>query len=644
MEDSDDYGDSDSEDEQVQRRRKPSNAAAAAAPVSNIPGLTPKQVKKLMQLSSVNATVDKDISNLKQQLQELVQAAQTKNPPASPDVSATPKREIRDLQKKLHELEQRTSVALKASASQIYTPLLVKDDMVFKKYFKLQQLEMAEDQIKQKMHDDGIDPDYLNKPDQISPNDPGPANGAYVPLTIREDPKFKKYFKLLRMNMPIEQIKMKMEVDRVDPELLHRPHAVSPNDPGPKLAAIPPPSPTLMMPLVSQQKDIEKYKKLEAMGMPKENIQAKMKLDGVDPNLLDQPLQVAAAGGISVQDLYAMLLKQQAMFESGAFKKQQSGQGQEKKRASISIEDQMAAELAAADDAIDDIFGTEEPVAVSGGLTMVQQLEKKARRDENKKLIANKDQLNELIQKLLNENFESENEAIVFSKKIADQLESFGLSLGTDENQTWSARLLIKNKTTRDWYFSESQRFDAGKAYGRLWSLTTLAQYVDQLIAKEIQTRNAPETLKGRCKSKTDMMDQYTELLKEAVKTKHKIFQSQFYTKQVQKIEQWKIPHELDQHRGALIDSGSVLAVSSLNMADEEFVLLEKSTRGKKIRAQSAIHVAERAIQLVGIIKKIGSQNLPMDRVLKLQQQVDEVRQAFIRETTTTEEDDDDVL
>jgi hypothetical protein len=51
-------------------------------------------------------------------------------------------------------------------------------------------------------------------------------------LTVAEDPKFKKYFKLLAMNMPMDQIKMKMEADGFDPELLDHPNRVSPHDPG----------------------------------------------------------------------------------------------------------------------------------------------------------------------------------------------------------------------------------------------------------------------------------------------------------------------------------------------------------------------------------------------------------------------------
>lgn len=59
-----------------------------------------------------------------------------------------------------------------------------------------------------------------------------PTEGDYVPMTVANDPAFKKYFKLKSMSMPVDQIKLKMEADGVDPDLLDNPCKVSPNDPG----------------------------------------------------------------------------------------------------------------------------------------------------------------------------------------------------------------------------------------------------------------------------------------------------------------------------------------------------------------------------------------------------------------------------
>jgi hypothetical protein len=165
--------------------------------------------------------------------------------------------DIKELQKKLSELEKRTSNITNPYPSSgkeneekeskrflnrrnssaittavVYTPLLVKHDDQYRKYFKLKDMSMPIDQIKAKMKTDGVDPNILDTPTAVSPNDLGPPEGAYIPMTIAEDPKFKKYFKLQQMNMPDNQIRMKMEVDGVDPSLLDHPEKVSPNDPG----------------------------------------------------------------------------------------------------------------------------------------------------------------------------------------------------------------------------------------------------------------------------------------------------------------------------------------------------------------------------------------------------------------------------
>lgn len=64
-------------------------------------------------------------------------------------------------------------------------------------------------------------------------NWPAPASGApYKPLYVRDDPTLIKYFKLRSMGMPDEQIKLKMRAEEIDSDLLDRPDEVSPNDPG----------------------------------------------------------------------------------------------------------------------------------------------------------------------------------------------------------------------------------------------------------------------------------------------------------------------------------------------------------------------------------------------------------------------------
>ena len=58
-----------------------------------------------------------------------------------------------------------------------------------------------------------------------------PSEKAYNPLKVMDDPLLKKYFKLKNLNIPANMVKMKMEAEYVDPELLDHPERISPNDP-----------------------------------------------------------------------------------------------------------------------------------------------------------------------------------------------------------------------------------------------------------------------------------------------------------------------------------------------------------------------------------------------------------------------------
>lgn len=106
-----------------------------------------------------------------------------------------------------------------------------------------------------------------------------------------------------------------------------------------------------------------------------------------------------------------------------------------------SVEDQMARELADAESAIDDIFGDEQQTTKGlGGMSMIEQLEKKARKDSNKKLVENRDEVNCAIAELLAKKLSTDEEAIKYYSEICPKLEGLGLSLGSDAVQTWSAR------------------------------------------------------------------------------------------------------------------------------------------------------------------------------------------------------------
>lgn len=93
----------------------------------------------------------------------------------------------------------------------------------------------------------------------------------------------------------------------------------------------------------------------------------------------------------------------------------------------------MAQELAAAESAIDDIFGDEsQQFKGPGGMSMIEQLEKKARKESNKKLVENREEVNRLVAELLSTKLSTDEEAVSFYKTIGPKLEEYGLALGTD--------------------------------------------------------------------------------------------------------------------------------------------------------------------------------------------------------------------
>ncbi|GLE01150.1 hypothetical protein PINS_up009980 [Pythium insidiosum] len=131
-------------------------------------------------------------------------------------------------------------------SSQASSGSLVRDDERYAKFFKLQKMGMPSEQIKLKMSAEGLNPDLLDTPDAVLPGS-GAAGSAQPAqqLTIKEDPEYEKFFKLLKMGMPAEQIKMKMSAAGLNPDFLDTPDAPSKSSNGgsaKSMPGLPPPT------------------------------------------------------------------------------------------------------------------------------------------------------------------------------------------------------------------------------------------------------------------------------------------------------------------------------------------------------------------------------------------------------------------
>ena len=119
------------------------------------------------------------------------------------------------------------------------------------------------------------------------------------PNDPRKKPEYKKWFKLLQMGIPRENLEVKMKVEGVDPSILdYQPPATTGGQAAPAASSAPsaPAAPVDDPNDPRKKPEYAKWFKLLQMGIPRENLEVKMKVEGVDPSILDyQP--PATTGG-----------------------------------------------------------------------------------------------------------------------------------------------------------------------------------------------------------------------------------------------------------------------------------------------------------------------------------------------------------
>jgi hypothetical protein len=99
--------------------------------------------------------------------------------------------------------------------------LALKDDPKYARYFNMLKIGLPMEVVKHAMQRDGLDPAAMdgdhNKP-------------ACVGIPLKDDPKYGKYFKMLKIGMPMEAVKHAMERDGFDSHVMDQDHNL-PADP-----------------------------------------------------------------------------------------------------------------------------------------------------------------------------------------------------------------------------------------------------------------------------------------------------------------------------------------------------------------------------------------------------------------------------
>ena len=158
----------------------------------------------------------------------------------------------------------------------------LKNDKRFAKYFKMMKMGLPKEAAKHAMKRDGIEDDSILDlyPDKSLKSQQAPKGEDSEPL-LKEDPKYKKYFKMIKMGLPKDAAKHAMKRDGIeddsildlDPEKsLNSQQASKREDSGPVLKEDP---------------KYKKYFKMMKMGLPKEAAKHAMVRDQHDPSILD---------------------------------------------------------------------------------------------------------------------------------------------------------------------------------------------------------------------------------------------------------------------------------------------------------------------------------------------------------------------
>ena len=169
-------------------------------------------------------------------------------------------------------------------------------DPLYQKYFKMVSMGMSVEVAKHAMQRDSLDPSIMDLDPARSLKDQlSPVNLEGLPLA--DDPEFMKYFKMLKMGMPVEMAKHAMKRDGKDDSILDL-------DPSKSLKSQIKAHDEGVFPQIALEDDPEygKYFKMLKMGLPHDAVKHSLQRDGKDPNILDMDPKKSLASQTTSDD------------------------------------------------------------------------------------------------------------------------------------------------------------------------------------------------------------------------------------------------------------------------------------------------------------------------------------------------------
>lgn len=153
------------------------------------------------------------------------------------------------------------------------------DDPVYVKYFKMLKMGLPMDAVKHAMKRDGCDPSIMDlDPEKSLKSQRGGGDDDGPPL--RDDPEYSKYFRMLKMGLPLDAVKHSVKRDGKDPAIMDlNPDKSIKSQTKSDLQDDSPP--------LKEDPDYEKYFKMLKMGLPLDAVKHSVKRDGKDPAIMD---------------------------------------------------------------------------------------------------------------------------------------------------------------------------------------------------------------------------------------------------------------------------------------------------------------------------------------------------------------------
>lgn len=155
----------------------------------------------------------------------------------------------------------------------------LKDDPEYGKYFKMLKMGLPMDAVKNAMIRDGKDPSTMDLDPEKSEKSQRASSGSDNGVPLKDDPDYAKYFKMQSMGLPVDAVKNALTRDGKDPGIMDL-------DPNMSLKSQQASSQDSGVPL-KDDPDYSKYFKMLSMGLPLDAVKNALTRDGKDPSIMD---------------------------------------------------------------------------------------------------------------------------------------------------------------------------------------------------------------------------------------------------------------------------------------------------------------------------------------------------------------------